>query len=542
MPANERRLALGLDLSTQSLSAAAVDMTTRLTVATLSLDYLTDPRLAGYGLESDYLLPPRRPGEADQPPVLFLAALDALFQDLREAFDVTRIAVINVSAQQHGHVYLVEDAATGFHYLDTWGVETSDLPALLGDCFAYDRAPVWMTADTAAEAAFIRAIAGGREALVRLTGSDAPLRFTGPVIRRVGRHDPGAYRNTGTIQLLSSFLTGVLTGNARVATDFANACGTSLMDYRKKEWDETLLAAAADGLPGGADALREKLTDLVRPDAVVGNVCAYFVNRYGLAADCLVAAGSGDNPQSKVLVAGDLLSLGSSLVVMAATDGAVTDLSGASSAMYDGLGRPFVFGCRTNGALVWDEVRARYNLARDDHAPAEQALQKTKPGANLVLWQPRPESFPASGSFELWRAEGTGAGLAEDYAGVVESSLAAVYRHAQNFMQPDGGPLYVTGGAAASPGILRRVAAFWDRPVVPVSGGGAALGAAAAGIVAWHGHRDEPCAFGEITANLVAAGEPVVPDPEDVAACHAPGGYLDRFAAAEDTLVRDHPA
>ncbi len=539
---NEQRLSLGLDLSTQSLSAVVVDMATRRTMAACSLDYLADERLAGFGLEKNYLLPPRRPGEADQPPLLFLAALDALFQDLREAVDVTTIAVINVSAQQHGHVYLGEEAAAACHYLDTWGAETSDLVSLLGTCFAHDRAPVWMTADTSREAAAIRASAGGREKLIKLTGSDAPLRFTGPVIRRVGLNDRDVYERTWIIQLLNGFLAAVLTADARVPTDFGNACGTSLMDYGKKEWDDTLLAAAADGLPGGADALRDKLPDLVRPDAVVGKVCAYFVNKYGLPSDCLVAAGSGDNPQSKVLVAGDLLSLGSSLVVMAATDGTITDLSGASSAMYDGLGRPFVFGCRTNGALVWDEVRARYGLARDDHAAAEQALQQTEPGATLVLWQPRPESFPASGSFDLWRAEGTGAGLAEDYAGVIESSLAAVYRHSQNFTRTDEGPLYVTGGATASPGILRRAAALWDRAVVPVSGGGAALGAAAAGIVAWHSYRDEPFAFGEITTSLVAAGEPVVPAPEDVAAFHAPGGYLDRFAAAEDALIRDHPA
>jgi hypothetical protein len=47
-------------------------------------------------------------------------------------------------------------------------------------------------------------------------------------------------------------------------------------------------------------------------------------------------AGSGDNPQSKVQVAGDLLSLGTSFVNMTSTDGKVIDKSGLANAMYDG--------------------------------------------------------------------------------------------------------------------------------------------------------------------------------------------------------------
>jgi xylulokinase len=538
----ERRLSLGLDLSTQSLSAVAVDVATHESVASFSLDYLAEPRLAGLGLEAGYLLPPREPGEADQPPALFLAALDALFQDLREAVDVAETAIINVSAQQHGHVYLGEEGASAFQSLDTWGAETSDLATLLGPAFAYDRAPVWMTADTGKEAASIREAAGGREALIERSGSDAQLRFTGPVVRHIALAFPDVYRRTRTIQLLNGLVAGVLTADPRVPADDGNACGTSLMNYRGRQWDETLLAAVAGGLPGGAEGLREKLPDLVRPDAVAGNVCAYFVNKYGLRPECLVAAGSGDNPQSKVLVAGDLLSLGSSLVVMAATDGTTPDPTGASAAMYDGLGRPFAFGCRTNGALVWDEVRTRYGLARDDYRAAEEALQQTKPGAGLVLWQPRPESFPASGSYDIHHGEGTGAGLAADYAGVVESSLAAVYRHSRGFSLPGNRPLYVTGGPAASPGIMRRVAAIWGRPVVPLGGTGAALGAAAAGIVAYNTHEEQSYSIDEITADLVKAGEPVTPTQEDVAAFHAPGGYLERFATAEDALIRDHPA
>ena len=89
---------LGLDLSTQSLSALVLDVNSKRPVLEISLDYLNDKRLNNFGLrESDYILPPRTDGEADQPSLLFFAALDALFSDLKDTFELKNIAIINVS-------------------------------------------------------------------------------------------------------------------------------------------------------------------------------------------------------------------------------------------------------------------------------------------------------------------------------------------------------------------------------------------------------------------------------------------------------------
>ena len=139
------------------------------------------------------------------------------------------------------------------------------------------------------------------------------------------------------------------------------------------------------------------------PDAIVGRIAGYFVGKYGFDPECRVAAGSGDNPQSKVLVTGDLLSLGSSFVIMVTSDGKTLDMNGFANAMYDGLGRPFIFGCRTNGALPWDRIRAIYGLGKEEYGPAEEALRRTPSGKNLVFWQPRNESFPPSGCYDLIR-------------------------------------------------------------------------------------------------------------------------------------------
>ena len=533
---NKKRLSLGLDMSTQSLSAIVLDIDLRTKLAGYTLDYVKDLRLNIFGIrKTDYILPPRMEGEADQPPLMFLAAIDAMFNDLKKSVDLGDVVIIDTSGQQHGHVYLNTDTPLLFSRLHQDNSAESSLNALLKDSFAYDRAPIWMTSNTNTQADFFQAAVGGKERLIRLSGSDAQLRFTGLVVRRTAEQFPDAYKRTKIIQLISSFVPAVLTGNPIIPADFGNACGMSLMNYRRKQWSDYLLQAISQNLPGGKRGLRKKLPDITAPDSMVGTVAKYFVRKHGFSPDCLVAAGSGDNPQSKVLVSGDLISLGSSFVNMVATDGKTLDMSGAASAMYDGVGRPFMFGCRTNGALVWDRVREIYGIEKENYAPAEAALQQTPPGENLVFWQPRDESFPRSGRFDLMRVGDREPSLGKDYAGIIESSLAVVYLHSKGFSPPTSSPLYVMGGATGSPGIMRRVAAIWNRPIVIVGKAGAALGAAVAGISAFMKSEGRTIDIEETSAAFLPRGTIIQPKPEDVTAFHQPGGYLDRFAGAGTT-------
>ena len=315
----------------------------------------------------------------------------------------------------------------------------------------------------------------------------------------------------------------------------------SLMNYRCKDWDETLLAATADELPGGVAAFRKKLPYLAPPDTVVGEIAAYFVSKYGFNPNCKVIAGSGDNPQAKVPVAGDLLSLGTSFVNMVSTDGDTLDAEGFANAMYDGAGRPFMFGCRTNGAMVWDAVRNHYGLAKEDYAPAEAALRETSPGHFMTFWQPKTESFPVSPAFELIRCRRDTPvpnTLTGDYAGVVETSLAAVYVYSQGFAKRTEAPLFVTGGATESPEIMRRVAGIWNRTAIPVEKGGAALGAAVAGVKAYCDANGEPFDIEAFSAAVLKRGEPIQPNPPDVAAYHGEGRYLQQFREEYERINR----
>ncbi len=545
-----RHLVLGLDSSTQSLSAIVIDIDSAEKCFEHAIDYRADERTNCFGIGEDYILPPRHSmaeGEAEQPPLMYLASLDAMFADLRNA-DVALedIVAINTSGQQHGHVYLNKNLSIIFSNLLRAESSTLELKTLLAGVFSYFTAPIWMTANTLTQTDHVREAVGGKTEMIELSGSDAPLRFTGAVIRRVAEQSPDEYTATEKIQLISSFIPAVLTANPLVPIDTGNACGMSLMNYRKKEWDNELITATAAGIQGGPEELQRKLPELAPPDTVVGNIAKYFVEKYGFSGDCTIVAGSGDNPQAKVPVAGDLLSLGTSFVNMVSTDGNTLDPEGYANAMYDGIGRPFMFGCRTNGAMVWDTVRSNYGLTKEEYEPAEKALENVSPGQYMTFWQPKAESFPVSGAFELIRTtERDTHSLAEDYAGVIETSLAAVYVYSQVFThkttKQTQEPLHVTGGATDSPEIMRRVAGIWNRPIVSVEKGGAALGAAVAGVKAYCDHIGESFNVEDFSKTVLKRGVLIQPKPTDVAAYHGEGNYLQRFRETYQRIMDKNP-
>jgi xylulokinase len=546
-------VSLGIDCSTQSMTGVAVDAESGSVVWKKSLSYQSDSRLGGFGLEHDtFVVPPRVEGEADQPPKLFLAALDALLSDMKEEGIVRpdSVAAINVSGQQHGHVYLKSGAQKSFSTLREKGIgaEAGDLVHRLADIFSYKAAPIWKTSDTAAQAEAIRTGVGGKQRMIELSGSDSPLRFSGAVMRRVAQRYPDVWEKTETVLLISSFIPAVLVGNSRVGTDFGNGCGTSLLDYQRRSWSPELIDAASASLPGGSEAFRAKLTDVVAPDAVVGSVAAYFVERYGLSPDCIVAAGSGDNPQTKVLVDGDLLSLGTSFVSMVAAstsgDGRVAmDQAGYANAMYDGLGRPFLFGCRTNGALVWDRVRMMHGLKKDEYAPADDLLPSIPVGKYLLIWQPDAESFPAGGAIvDPVRNTGQAASLEADYAGIIDTTLTIIEHYSRSFSRDTDEPLYVTGGPAGAAGVVSRIAAVWNRPVVTIGRLGAGLGAAVAGVAALSSLRRGLPSADELAAAVLPRGEVVRPEAEMVRALHGESGFARRVIGRYESVLQGFSA
>jgi xylulokinase len=540
----------GIDASTQSMTGLLMEAGSGHVLWQKSLAYRDDPRLLGYGFEHDSLLiPPRETGEAEQPPRLFIAALEALLADLQASgADMAAIAAINVSGQQHGHVYLGQAAQASFAGLRQAGRSKTSLVDSLAGSFAYGGAPIWKTANTVAEAEHIRKQAGGRAAVIAASGSDIPLRFSACAHRKLSIRYPEAWAATRHILQISALVPAILAGDCAIGADFGNACGTGLMNYAKRQWDPKLLEAACGDRPGGAAALAGKLPKLVHPLSPVGTVAAWFQERFGLSAACQVLAGSGDNPQSKVLAEGDLLSLGTSFVCMVDSPDGAVDASGAANAMYDGLGRPFNFVCRTNGALAWDRLRTRHGIALKDYASGEQALASQAPGTLLRFWHPDAESFPLIGARpDLDKLDDGPDGFAADWSGVVDTTLGLMYQYSRQMAagsgsKADSGALAVCGGPSASPGMMKRIAAIWNRPAIQAGQAGAALGAAVAAAVALAPESQRLDRAKQLRASIFEGKTVFMPEPALVAAYHgkgAQGSWLERLEKGFEKLRRE---
>lgn len=88
---------------------------------------------------------------------------------------------------------------------------------------------------------------------------------------------------------------------------------------------------------------------------------------------------------------------------------------------------------------------------------------------------------------------------------------------------------------------MRRVTGIWNRPTLPVEKGGAALGAAVAGVKALHDAANESFDIEAFSASVLKRGEPIQPHPEDVEAYHGKGKYLERFRETYEQIMAEHP-
>ena len=480
---------LGLDLSTQSFSATILQQHGDKIVDCGNWNIAFRDLATKYQLEQQTLcLPPYLlPGALNtdgfyaQAPQMFLESLDLLLAKMQAAkAPLKDIAAINCSAQQHGQVWFNENFEYSCDQLQTLTSENLCLSDLFASSYAYPAAPIWMCSQTAKEARHLLQSLGIDQVL-QTTGSAAPLRFSGLVMRWLARHAETSYQQCYRIHLLSSWLAALLSGNSASPIDWGNGAGTALMDYQNKVWANELIANLAEGLPGGACALWDKLPPLASPLQCVGTLAHYFT-KYGFSADCKILAGSGDNPQTKVCQQGDVLSLGSSFVLM--SPGA--KLHKWANAMYDGLGQPFSFACRTNGALVWDFVRKQLNLSLVQQS---QALEQYPFGAvSPIYLHLMTESFPPQEIVPEGNCQENIQTPLKDsltpyqnLAAVIDGTLLELHEACrQVFSSSTTSPLYITGGPSQSPQIIRRIEQIWQRPVQTFHSGGASYGAALA--------------------------------------------------------------
>ena len=500
-----RRLYLGLDSSTQSLSAIVIEVDGADARLVLDASISFDEALPHYGTRHG-VLPPAEPSVAVSSPVMWAEALDLMMGRLAESgLDLQRLAAMSGSAQQHGSVYLRAEATRRLSALDP----AQPLARQIEGVLARPVAPIWLDSSTATECAEISDAVGGASILAARTGSRAFERFTGPQIRKLAKVDPDAYARTARIHLVSSFLASLLAGRD-APVDPGDASGANLMDLATATWWHEAVEATAPGLA-------PRLPTIAPAASIVGPLAPYWRMRHGLPA-AKVVTWSGDNPCS--LIGAGLVMEGRVAVSLGTSDtifglmraprvdpGGTGHVFGAPTGDYMGL------TCFSNGALARERVRDTYGLSWGDFSRALASTPAGNDGRILIPWF-APEITPPVRRAAVHRYGLTEDDVAGNVRGVVEAQQMALARHSR-WMAVDVDTIHATGGASVNDQILQVMADVFGADVYRSSvTNSAALGAA---LRAWHADaaaEGQPVSWEEVTAGLAwsASERRITPD------------------------------
>ena len=459
---------LGLDSSTQSLSALVIDPSSGEIVREVSINFGAD--LPAYKSPSGFI-PGGKNGEVHADPRMWMEAIDLVFGKLADGFDLGEIEAVACSGQQHGSLYFDETLEQRLATLKA----AESLEGQLSGALTRATAPIWMDTSTGAECAEIAAAAGGNAEVCRLSGSVAIERFTGPQIRRFFKQDPEAYGKTAVIHLVSSFVGSVLAGKS-IAIDHGDGAGMNLLNLQSLDWDDTLLDATAPGL-------RAKLPPAAAGTTIAGFISDYFVEKYGISRDCQVVLSTGDNPSSLVGMGATapgtiVISLGTSDTFFAAMEKPVTDPQGFGHVFGNPAGGFMSLICFRNGSLSREALRDELGL--DWSAFDRDGLAKTPAGNEGKLMLPffGPEITPRRDFDGPVRNFPADAPAPEQVRALLEGQFLNMRLHSQ-WIGEKAELIRLTGGASQNDGIAQLIADIFQAPVERFAiANGAGLGAA----------------------------------------------------------------
>jgi xylulokinase len=517
------KLFLGLDSSTQSLSAVVIDYERRKVVYDKSLNF--DRALPHYKTQNG-VLPDPNPLVKHSSPLMWAEALDLIFAGMKkDGVALGEILAVSGSGQQHGSVYLNSRAAAALANLNPQKTLVENLRGV----FSRPTSPIWMDSSTAAECAEIREKLGGVKATAQKTGSDAFERFTGPQIRRFYKTEPGAYAQTTDIALVSSFMASLLAGKI-APMDHGDGAGMNLMDIQGKTWQ-------ADALKATAPDLNKKLPPLAESWKVIGAVSPYFVKKFGLNPNAQTLVWSGDNPCSVVglgliregMVA---ISLGTSDTYFGSMKKCRTDEHGEGHVFGSPTGDYMTLICFKNGSLAREKVRGLYGI---ENWEKFGELMATKPPGNnggiLLPWF-EAEIVPRVNQPGIHRFDLDEKDAAANCRAIIEAQMMSMRLHSQ-WMKVAPDCIYATGGASNDLALLRVMADVMNCHVLRIEvSKSAALGAALRAAHGWLVHSGEKPKWEEIVAGFTepVPGSEIRPNPD---AARVYDKLVEKYAACE---------
>lgn len=547
-------LFLGLDSSTQGLKAIIIDVSTKVVYEEgINFDKdLPQYKTTGgvyHGEGKDSLA-------VTAPSLMFAEAIDLLFQRIKQSgkVDLSQVAAISGSGQQHGSVYWGLGSKFVLNNLSA----DSDLRSQLKSAFVIPNGPIWMDSSTNAYCERMESLCGGPQQVADISGSRAYERFTGQQISKIIDKMPECYKKCERISLVSSFISTILSGDYQ-PIDGSDACGMNMMDILNMDWSEDLLNAVVSP-PGShlsesergraVDLLRYKLGAPAWSHEVSGPIHKYFQEKYGFNGSCIVLNSSGDNPNTvaglKLASPGDVaISLGTSDTVLAIVATNKIAPSGEEGHILRNPADPnscFAMLCIKNGSLTRENTRNSIGFTSWDNF--NNALDNTPIGnnGNIGFYFLEPEITPRYNSTGIFRFNSDGK-LVEKFDGstdaraIIEGQILNMRSHAKGVGLDKPRRVIATGGASVNKTILQTMSNIFGSPVYTAdTANTAALGSA---FRALHGYNSSIAGkylpFNSIfppgSSELILVAKP---QPEAVAVYEA---MLDRYALLEKKVL-----
>lgn len=462
---------LGIDGSTQSMSAIVIDLDSGNVVCECAINF--GERLPQYNSPNGFFHG-ESTNEVYSDPLMWLDAIDLLFEELKDLCDLSKVAAISGAGQQHGSVYLNTKWLDTISHLDAGKA----LSKQIKPCLSRPHSPIWMDTSTTLECQEIAQALGGNDIICQKSGSLAIERFTGPQIRRFYNTSLEAYPNTARIHLVSSFICSILSGQD-CPIDTGDGAGMNLMNLETSTWDPDLIHATAPNL-------LNKLPNIVQGDTIVGKVSDYFVEKYGFSKEVPVVVFTGDNPSSLVGTGASapgktVISLGTSDTFFAAMPSTVSDPNGYGHVFGNPSGGSMSLQCFLNGSLAREFVKDKFEYSWEQFT---NALSETPPGSNdnymlpfftheiSPLYQGNTPILKGNGSFENWRSPKLA------IRACIEGQFMNMKIHT-DWMQMTPKIIYVTGGASKNTAIIQILADVFQADVQRLDvSGSVALGGA----------------------------------------------------------------
>ncbi|MFV1986214.1 MAG: xylulokinase [Gemmatimonadota bacterium] len=482
------RLFAGLDVSTQSCKLVVIDLDAADVVHIDRVGY--DDDLAHYGTK-DGVIGDAAVGVSESDPGMWIEAVEILLGRLATSeVPQERIRALALSGQQHGLVAIDADGN-----------------------LTRSTSKLWNDVSTAEECELLTEAVGGLDAMIAEVGNSQRPGYTASKIFHMLRHEPGAYARTHTLFVVKDYLNWVLTGGPRGgvrAMEPGDASGTALWNPVTGAWSKRVIAA----IDADPRSLRSKLPPVGPSDRSIGRLSPALADVFGMSRECMIAPGSGDN-MCAAIGTGNVreglvtVSLGTSGTACTFRRDPFVDPLGEIASYRDATGGFLPLLCVSNLANGYNELRRLHDL---DHEQFAGIVSQTEPGNEgrlLIPWYGGertpdvPLGAPTYFGFDL-----DGLTLAPLCRAVLEGHVLNLHAgFARMPIDAAAAEIRLTGGLSRSDAWCQTIADVFDAEVVPVSGEGAALGAALAAAWVWLGETGAEVAIEELVDPFVHLDE-----------------------------------